>query len=254
MAPEQARGKAVDRRADIWAFGVVVYEMLTGRRPFDGDDISVTLASVLKDEVSWQALPADLPVPVRRMLRRCLEKDPRLRLSAIGDARLELDEAGAPADRDGVRDAPVATRVVGWGRAVPWVIATAAIALAIAAIWVPRRPTASSVPLRVSADLGADVPLANQDFGAVTILSPDSDGGRVRRPEHRRPSSTLRPAPLSASRDAAVGNRRRRQPVLLSRRTVDRIFRCRKAEEDLRHRRDDFHHLRGTEWTRRRLG
>jgi Tol biopolymer transport system component len=95
MAPEQARGKAVDRRADIWAFGVVVYEMLTGQRPFGGDDISTTLASVLKDDVSWQALPADLPAPVHRMLHRCLEKDPRRRLSAMGDARIELEEAMA---------------------------------------------------------------------------------------------------------------------------------------------------------------
>src|SRR5215208_809000 len=92
MAPEQARGKAVDRRADIWAFGVVIYEMLTGRRPFEGEDASVTLASVLKEDVNWQALPAGLPAPVPRMLRRCLEKDPRRRLSAIGDARIELDE------------------------------------------------------------------------------------------------------------------------------------------------------------------
>ena len=95
MAPEQARGKAVDRRADIWAFGVVVYEMLTGRRPFDGDDTSTTLASVIRDDVSWQALPADLPAPAHRMLRRCLEKDPRRRLSAIGDARIELEDAMA---------------------------------------------------------------------------------------------------------------------------------------------------------------
>jgi Tol biopolymer transport system component len=93
MAPEQARGRAVDRRADIWAFGVVLYEMLTGRRAFDGDDISTTLASVLKEDVTWDALPADLPAAIRRLLRRCLEKDPKRRLGAIGDARLELDEA-----------------------------------------------------------------------------------------------------------------------------------------------------------------
>jgi serine/threonine protein kinase len=92
MAPEQARGKAVDRRADIWAFGAVLYEMLSGRRAFEGDDISITLASVLKDEPKWTELPADLPPAITRLLRRCLEKDPRRRLSAIGDARLELDE------------------------------------------------------------------------------------------------------------------------------------------------------------------
>ncbi len=92
MAPEQARGKAVDRRADIWAFGVVLYEMLSGQRAFKGEDVSVTLASVIKEEVSWQALPADLPEPIRRLLRRCLEKDPRRRLRDIGEARLILED------------------------------------------------------------------------------------------------------------------------------------------------------------------
>ena len=72
MSPEQARGKPVDRRADIWAFGVVLYEMLTGRRAFHGEDISITLASVLKEDVSWDSLPAGLPVPIVRLLRRCL--------------------------------------------------------------------------------------------------------------------------------------------------------------------------------------
>ena len=92
MAPEQARGKAVDRRADIWAFGVVLYEMLTGRRLFSGEDSSDVLAAVLRQDVDWTALPAATPPAVRRLLRRCLEKDPRRRLSAIGDARLELDD------------------------------------------------------------------------------------------------------------------------------------------------------------------
>ncbi|MBA2260430.1 MAG: serine/threonine protein kinase, partial [Acidobacteria bacterium] len=86
MAPEQAKGKAVDKRADIWAFGVVLYEMLTGARAFDGDDVSEVLATVLKSEPAWHALPADTPPAIRRVLRRCLEKDPRKRLSAIGDA------------------------------------------------------------------------------------------------------------------------------------------------------------------------
>jgi Tol biopolymer transport system component len=98
MAPEQARGRAVDRRADIWAFGVVLYEMLAGRRAFDGDDVSITLASILKEDVKWNALPADLPASIGRLLRRCLEKDPKRRLSSIGDARLELDDSTAPAE------------------------------------------------------------------------------------------------------------------------------------------------------------
>ena len=93
MAPEQARGKTVDRRADIWAFGVVLYEMLTGARGFPGDDLSEVLATVLKTEPNWHALPPETPPAVRRLLRRCLEKDPRKRLSSIADARLELEES-----------------------------------------------------------------------------------------------------------------------------------------------------------------
>jgi len=75
--PSRRAASRSTRRADIWAFGVVLYEMLTGRRAFEGEDVSVTLANVIKDDVNWQALPADLPSPLRRLLRRCLEKDPR---------------------------------------------------------------------------------------------------------------------------------------------------------------------------------
>src|SRR5688572_13573515 len=92
MSPEQARGKAVDRRADIWAFGVVLFEMLTGRRAFEGDEISDVLAAVLRQDINFTELPSDVPASVRRLLRRCLEKDPKKRLSSIGDARLELTE------------------------------------------------------------------------------------------------------------------------------------------------------------------
>ena len=101
MSPEQARGRTVDRRADIWAFGVILFEMLTGRRLFEGETVSDTLASVLKTEPDWSALPATTPVPVRRLLRRCLEKDPRRRLRDIGDALLEIEQAttgAAPED------------------------------------------------------------------------------------------------------------------------------------------------------------
>jgi serine/threonine-protein kinase len=92
MAPEQARGKTVDRRADIWAFGVVLFEMLTGRRVFAGDDISITLATVLKSEPDWSALPEATPPSLRRLLSRCLNKNPKDRLQAIGDARVEIGE------------------------------------------------------------------------------------------------------------------------------------------------------------------
>jgi Tol biopolymer transport system component len=93
MSPEQAKGAAVDRRTDIWAFGCVVYEMLTGANVFAGGTSTETLAAVLKSEPDWSRLPAATPSRVRTLLKRCLEKDPRRRLQAIGDARIELDDA-----------------------------------------------------------------------------------------------------------------------------------------------------------------
>ena len=135
MAPEQARGRVVDRRADIWAFGVVLCEMLAGRRAFDGDDVSSTLASVLKDEVAWDALPADLPAPIRRLLRRCLEKDPRRRLSAMGDARLELDEVASPARESADSPASVTPRRPSRVLAVALGVVTVALIATLVPTW-----------------------------------------------------------------------------------------------------------------------
>ena len=97
MSPEQARGKSVDKRADIWAFGAVLYEMLSGRKAFEGETVSDTLAAVLMRDVDWSALPAETPVSVRRVLRRCLDRDIRTRFRDIADARVEMDEAADPA-------------------------------------------------------------------------------------------------------------------------------------------------------------
>jgi len=93
MSPEQARGRPVDKRADIWAFGVVLYEMLSGRRLFEGETVTDVLASVVKDPIDWAALPKDVPAALRSLLARCLERDPRKRLRDIGDARLEIEHA-----------------------------------------------------------------------------------------------------------------------------------------------------------------
>ena len=95
MSPEQARGKTVDRRADIWAFGVVLFEMLTGTRLFAGETVSDTLAAVLKTDPDWSLLPKDTPPTVKRLLRRCLERDAKRRLGWIGGFRHELDEPGS---------------------------------------------------------------------------------------------------------------------------------------------------------------
>ena len=114
MAPEQAKGLAVDERADVWAFGVVLFEMLSGKRLFAGDSVSETLAEVLKSPIDFSQLPADTPAAVRRLLRRCLARSPKERLRAIGDARIELDEL-----RRGQSDAEPAAPANG-SSALPW--------------------------------------------------------------------------------------------------------------------------------------
>jgi Tol biopolymer transport system component len=98
MSPEQARGRPVDRRADIWAFGALLYEMLAGRPLFSGDTVSDVLASVLRQEVDWKALPPGVPAELRRLLARCLERDPRQRLHDVADARIVIDEVASGRD------------------------------------------------------------------------------------------------------------------------------------------------------------
>ena len=130
MSPEQARGKALDQRTDIWSFGCVLFEMLTGRKTFDaGETVSDAVAAILTRDPDWTALPAGLPSGVRAALRRCLQKDPERRLHHIADARLELEEPGAsleilPAGAAPVRSMPL------WLRGLPWAIAVLALAAA----------------------------------------------------------------------------------------------------------------------------
>ena len=208
MSPEQAKGRTADRRSDIWAFGAVLYEMLTGQRAFKGEDVAETLAYILTRDPDWTALPADTPPLIRRLVRRCLEKDPRRRLQAIGEARAQIDDLASGSIDDGA-DREKAARVAGWRRALPWLIAAAAVAVALVTVSVARRPILRSAPLRVSADLGADVPLTNPTFGAIIILSPDSalvafigqkTGGR--RQLFVRRLSELRATPLAGTDDA----------------------------------------------------
>ena len=133
MAPEQARGKPVDRRADIWAFGCVLYEALTGRRAFPGETSSDTIAGLLRGEVDWAALPASTPAAVRQLLVRCLEKDPRRRLRDIGEARLVLDDH-PPAALAALASAPSVSRTTFRGVNL-WLAVTAAIlAVLLAAV------------------------------------------------------------------------------------------------------------------------
>jgi serine/threonine-protein kinase len=133
MAPEQAKGKVLDRRADIWAFGVVLFEMLSGQRAFKGDDVSDVLAAVLRQEIDWKALPADTPPKVRRVLERCLERDPKRRLRDIGDVWIGMDAADEPqpasAAASPVRAGSALSRWLPWAAAL--VIAAGAIAWAL---------------------------------------------------------------------------------------------------------------------------
>ena len=142
MAPEQAKGRAVDKRADIWAFGVVLYEMLTGRRAFAGDDVSELLASVLRDTPDLAALPATIPPGVRRLLQRCLEKDPKKRLRDIGEARLMLD---GPLD-DTAPQVAAAAPASARRSSTAWIMATAVVLVAAAALAVPAVRHLSETP------------------------------------------------------------------------------------------------------------
>ncbi len=126
MSPEQARGKPVDKRADIWAFGVVLFEMLSGRRLFDGETVSDTLAAVLTREPDFSALPPSTPPGVRRLLQRCLIRDPKKRLRDIGDVQADFDDPG-----HAVSAAAPASRPNLLARALPWVIAITAILIAV---------------------------------------------------------------------------------------------------------------------------
>jgi len=121
MSPEQGKGKPVDRRTDIWAFGCVLYEMLTAKRTFPGETVADTLAAVLKNEPDWSALPAQTPVRIRLLLQRCLEKDVKRRLQAIGEARIVLEEALSAARNSAPMEAK-RFATARWRRALPWAL------------------------------------------------------------------------------------------------------------------------------------
>jgi eukaryotic-like serine/threonine-protein kinase len=170
MSPEQAKAKPVDRRADIWAFGCVLYEMLSGKTAFQGETVTDTLAAVIRAEPDWSQLPAATPMRVRVLLQRCLQKDPKQRLRDIGDARISLEEvlAGAP-EPASVAATPVVTPT--WRRASPWAAACvlAVVAAFFAFLHFRAKPRPPATPVRFSIPAPANMTLA--PFAA---LSPDS--------------------------------------------------------------------------------
>jgi len=163
MSPEQARGKPVDRRTDIWAFGCVLYEMLTGRRTFEaGETVSDAIAAILKQDPDWTALPPDTPPHIRTLLKRCLQKEPQKRLPHIGVARLEIDETLRDAEQPQSASAPVA-------HSSRWRLAPTAIGILLVAavtVWMSSRGERLAPPMYVD----VAIPSASS---AVAAISPD---------------------------------------------------------------------------------
>ena len=177
MSPEQARGRAVDKRADIWAFGCVVYEMLTGHRAFGGgDDVAGTLACIVEREPDFDALSPSVPARVRQALRVCLRKDPKQRVGDISDVRLVLEGAfEMPAPQTAAPPAMEAPRSV-VVRALPWALVAASVVALVAGwlAWAPWRPATVLTPRTLLASIGADASLATLfAIGSSATLSPD---------------------------------------------------------------------------------
>ena len=170
MSPEQARGKPVDRRTDIWAFGCVLFEMLTGKQVFaTGETVSDAVAAILRSEPDWTALPADTPVAVRRLLRRCLMKDPRARLHDIADARLDIEEALAAPSGDAATTAVVGglPRQNRWTRVLVAALVILVAVLAVPATRYVRQPAPEQLVTRL------DVVVPSGVDGISLALSPD---------------------------------------------------------------------------------
>jgi Tol biopolymer transport system component len=175
MSPEQVRGDDVDTRTDVWAFGCLLYEMLTGSSAFNGKSVAEILAAVLRDDPDWQQLPADTPLPIRRLLRRCLRRDARARLQHIGDARLELLDAEAETDPDAPH-APAPRGVV--TRTQLWTIAGVVLAaLAAVVLLVPWSiDVAPQRPARLSLELPPSI-APSTDFAPPFAIAPS--GGSI---------------------------------------------------------------------------
>lgn len=194
MAPEQARGAGADKRADLWAFGVVLMEMLTGQHVFPGETVSDVLAAVLRRDIPWSALPSETPTPVRRLLRRCLQRDRKKRLADAASARLEIDDAlGGEPDRVSVATAALSTRRRATLRTVlPAVAGTALVVSAVVYALVPRPapPALERLVLTIVPPQGmvmtpvgtmASTPQLSPDGSAVLFKTESPRGYHVRR-------------------------------------------------------------------------
>jgi hypothetical protein len=176
MSPEQARGKRVDQRADIWAFGCVLYEMLTGREAFGGETTSDILACVIRAEPDWSRLPPSVPSRIRELLRRCLQKDAKRRLRDIGEAPIGIEEvlSGASQEVSGFHAGAVSPAT--WRRAAPWAAGILLAAVVGVAVWELRpRPPAPEVVLFSFGPPAGD----SLDFAGSTTLAISRDGAET---------------------------------------------------------------------------
>ena len=187
MSPEQARGKPLDRRADVWAFACVLYEMLSGSKAFDGDTVSDVLAAILKEEPDWSRLPAEIPPTLRRLLERCLRKDPARRLRDIGDLRVEMEDASSDASSS-PESAPALRPSSAAARLAPWAVAAVAMTVAAWAVFGARTgPDTTAAPMqRFSVIVPEDqqlpvrnLMLAVSPSGTEIVYSAERDGASM---------------------------------------------------------------------------
>jgi eukaryotic-like serine/threonine-protein kinase len=176
MSPEQARGTTVDKRADLWAFGVVLWEVLTGTRFFECATVSDTLAAVLSVEPDWTTLPANTPAPIRRLLRRCVEKDRKRRLESAADARLEIEDAlTAPSTADGAGAHPGSGPRSAWSWALPWGVAVTALTglVGVLVLWGPWHAGPPPRVTRTTITTSGLAALTINGFDRDLALTPD---------------------------------------------------------------------------------
>ncbi len=209
MSPEQARGTPVDKRTDVWAFGCVLYEMLTGREAFPGNTVSDIIAAILEREPNWEVLPTRTPAPIRRLLRRCLDRDPKRRLRDIGDALADIDDTSNPGALEVQK--PPSAAFAQLARYMVILATTAVAAAIVTALTVsnltrppPQQPTRFTIPAPAGAQITRAVPALSPDgrtlvFAACTKCNTEDLDDWV---AYRRPLDGFQEVPIPGVKGA----------------------------------------------------